>query len=100
MDTKGWTASQTGILKAGDYIQLGSAGTSRMYKVLNDANSDGSGDATLDIWPDLRSSPADSASIIVASAVTQFRLVEDDATWDINTALHYGIGFSGVEALP
>ena len=47
----GCTADQTGWLKAGDYIQLGSAGTATLHKVLQDANSDSSGNVTLDIWP-------------------------------------------------
>ena len=65
--TDGWTSGQTGILKAGDWIQLGSGSTSRLYKILSDANSNGSGQATFDIWPNLRSSPADNAAITVSS---------------------------------
>ena len=37
LNTKGWTVSVTGILKAGDYVQIGQ----RLYKNLNDVNSDG-----------------------------------------------------------
>jgi len=42
--TDGWTINITGILKAGDWIQLGTGSTSRLYKVLGDANSNGTGD--------------------------------------------------------
>lgn len=68
--TDGWTTSQTGILKAGDYIQIGY----RLHKILLDVNSDGSGNATLDIWPSLRESPADNSTIITSSAKGLFRL--------------------------
>ena len=95
----GWTASKTGILKAGDWIQLGSGATARLYKVLKDANSDGSGDSTLDIWPNLRSSPADNAAITIASAAGVFRLLTNDLSYQINSALHYGITFACREAL-
>lgn len=40
--TKGWTANVTGIFLAGDYIQVGAGVQQRIYKVLTDANSDGS----------------------------------------------------------
>lgn len=97
--TKGWTTSKTGILKAGDYLQLGSGVSARMYKNLTDANSDGSGDATLDIWPPLRSSPADGASITLANAMTQMRLAAA-FSWDADEVSTYSVVFSAVEALP
>jgi hypothetical protein len=68
--TDGWTINKTGILKAGDYFQIGS----RLHKNLQDVNSDGSGNATLDIWPALRESPADNTTIITSSAKGLFRL--------------------------
>lgn len=96
--TDGWTAGVTNILKAGDYIQLGSAGTSRLYKVLDDVNSDGSGNATLNIWPSLRSSPTNNAPIIVSDCKSVFRLSTPN-TWDIREAQIYGINFGARESL-
>lgn len=96
--TDGWTNSQTGILKAGDYIQLGSGSTAQLYKVLDDANSDGSGNATLTIWPSLRSSPSDNATITVSNPKGVFRLVST-AAWDISEASIYGLTFGAREAL-
>lgn len=81
--TDGWTAGQTGIMKAGDWLQLGSGSTARLYKVMVDANSDGSGNATLTLWPRLRSSPADNAAIIVSSPKGKFMLAQD-ITWTID----------------
>lgn len=97
--TDGWTVSQTGILKAGDYIQLGSAATARLYKVLDDVNSDASGNATLDLWPDLRSAPSDNATITVSNAKTNFRLASAQTSWDIDEATIYGLTFGAREAL-
>lgn len=94
--TDGWTVSQTGILKAGDYFQLGSSGSSKLYKVLNDANSDGSGDATFDIWPQINTAVADNAVLKVASSRGLFRLATNEMPFDLKLAQHYGLGFSAV----
>ena len=96
--TDGWTAGQTGILRAGDYIQLGSGATAQLYKVLDDANSDGSGNATFTIWPSLRSSPADNAAITVTNTAGNFRLTTQPS-WDIDEASIYGMTFGAREAL-
>lgn len=97
--TDGWTNSTTGILKAGDYIQLGTGSSSQLYKVLDDVNSDGSGNATLTVWPDLRSAPANNAAITVSNPKGVFRLASGQATWDISEASIYGITFGAREAL-
>lgn len=97
--TDGWTTSTTGILKAGDYIQLGTGSTSRLYKVLDDVNSDGSGNATLTIYPDLRTSPADNETITVNSPKGVFRLSSNQSAWDIKESAIYGITFGAREAL-
>ena len=97
--TDGWTNSTTGILKAGDYIQLGSGASSQLYKVLDDVNSNGSGEATLTVWPDLRTSPSDNAAITVSNAKGAFRLSSNSQAWDINEATFYGMTFAAREAL-
>ena len=97
--TDGWTTSTTGILKAGDYIQLGTNDSSRLYKVLDDVNSDSDGNATLTLWPDLRSAPADNAAITVSGAKGAFRLSTSQQDWDVNEASIYGITFPAREAL-
>jgi hypothetical protein len=97
--TDGWTPSQTGILKAGDYIQLGSSSTAQLYKVLDDVNSDGSGNATLTLWPDLRTAPADDAVITVSNPKGVFRLAASSQAWNIDEATFYGLTFAAREAL-
>lgn len=96
--TDGWTISTTGILKAGDWIQLGSGTTARLYKTLADVNSNGAGEATLSLWPNLRSSPADNAVITVSSPMGRFMLT-DDLDYSINELKKYGLSFQAVEDL-
>lgn len=99
MITDGWTTSTTGILKAGDWIQLGSGSATRLHKVLDDVNSDASGNATLSIWPSLRSSPSDNAQITVSSPKGQWRLASNEIQYSIDEASVYGITFACVESL-
>lgn len=96
--TDGWTAGVTGILKAGDWIQLGTGSTARLYKNLTDVNSNGSGEATLDLWPNLRSSPGDNAALTISSPMGRFMLAED-IEWSIDEMKIYGLSFQAVEDL-
>jgi hypothetical protein len=97
--TDGWTNSITNILRAGDYIQIGAGANQRLYKNLKDVNSGATtGPATLDIFPRLRESPADNATIVVASAAGLFRLAMNDPGWTVDVAQTYGIGLEAQEA--
>jgi hypothetical protein len=97
--TKGWTAGQTGILLAGDYIQLGTGASSTLHMVMADANSDGGGLTTLDINPRLRSSPSDSATITTTNCKGVFRMRERIQGWRSDHASRFGIDFECEEAL-
>lgn len=97
--TDGWTPDTTNILKAGDYIQLNSGTDAKLHKVLDDVDSDSSGEATLTLWPDLRSAPSDNAPIIVNNAKGVFRLSTNQADWDVNEASIYGMTFPARESL-
>lgn len=99
LNTKGWTHGVTGILKAGDRISIGSGVTTRMYIVLTDANSDGSGNATLDIFPNLRETLSDGAAIDLTNPQGTFRLLSNTTSWSVDQAKTYGISFSLVEAI-
>lgn len=94
----GATASQTGYLKKGDYIQIGSGVSQRLHMVVEDANTDGSGNATLSIEPALRTSPADDTAITVANTKGVFRLV-GDIEWSANAISTYGLSFAVKEYL-
>jgi hypothetical protein len=98
--TSGWTASRTGVLLAGDLIQIGTGATRRLHRVLTDTNSDASGLATLDIWPALRREGAPNATaIVVSNCKGTFRLASNDRDWDVGEAQFYGLGFSAQEAV-
>lgn len=97
--TNGWTASTTGILKAGDYIQLGSGASARLYKVLSDVDSDPWGNATIYLWPILRGTATNGGSIVVTNPVGVFRLQEDFSHAQFEGD-KYGVAFSAVEVVP
>ena len=99
LNIDGLPTSETGYLLAGDYIQLGTGTSAQLYKVLDDVDTNASGEAALTIWPDLRSSPSDGATVVVSSAVGLFRLGTNVTDWQINQAGFYSMTFGAVEAL-
>ena len=84
-------------LLAGDYIQLGSASTATLHKVLVDYTGTGA-DADLEIWPALRVNQS-SASATLSNAKGNFRLSTNEQAWSINEASIYGITFGAMEAI-
>lgn len=99
LNIDGLPNSITGVAKAGDYIQIGTGANARLYKILDDANSNGSGEATLSIAPDLRSSPADNAAIIYSGAQGVFRLGSNIVPFSINNNSVYSITFKATESI-
>lgn len=63
IDTKGWSNNITGVVKTGDVLKF--AGLNTVYRVTADANSGGTGLATISINPPILvgAGPADSAAI-------------------------------------
>lgn len=95
----GCTTSQTGWLKAGDYIQFGSGSSSSLHKVLEDVDSDGLGQVTVEVWPSVRTAPADNSTVVTSSAKGLFRLSSNEQSWSVNEASIYGITFAAMEAV-
>lgn len=93
--TDGWTPTTTGILKAGDFFAI----DNRLYMVLQDVNSNGSGEATLDIFPRLRESPGDNAALTINSPKGLFRLANNSITWATDQTRVYNISFQAIEAI-
>ena len=84
--------------KAGDWFQLGSGSSARLHKLTADATFDSGGEATLDFWPRLRSSPSDNAALTIASAKGLFALDSNENSWDVEEII-YGFRFSALEVL-
>jgi len=84
----------TGTLKAGDYIQLGSASDATLHKVLQDQ----SGDGTLEIWPKLRKDRS-SVTAVIVNASGVFRLASNETSWSVNDASFFGISFGATEVI-
>lgn len=97
--TRGWSPSVTGILKAGDSIQLGSGAATRLHQVLEDVDSDAGGLASLTLWPDLRESPADGAAIVTQSPKGTFRQTANDSGWTADNRGLIEITLSLIEAV-
>lgn len=91
--------SQTDYLKAGDYMQIGTGVNRQLFKVLNDVDTDGTGSATVDVWPNVRTSITDDAAVTVQSTQGIFRLASNEQAFSINEASIYGITFGAIEAV-
>ncbi len=94
--TRGWSASVTGILKAGDFIGL--TGQTKVYMVTADASTDASGNATLTIEPALMGSPADGAALIVRNVPFTLALASDTLEMAVQPPVLYNFSLSLLEA--
>lgn len=92
--TRGWTPNTTGILKAGDWVQVGQY----LHRNLVDVNSDSSGNATLSLWPNLRPAILDGTTIITRNPVGIFYLI-NNPTYDVSSGQIFSFKISAREAL-
>lgn len=86
-------------LKAGDMIQLATAGASRLHKVLENVASNGSGEARFAIWPELREPPIDGSAVTVSNPRGVFHRVSDIVPVPTDTAGFSNVAFDVKEAL-
>ena len=94
----GFANSTNNVFKAGDYIQIGSY----LYMVIEDVNSNCSGEANVKIEPALRSSIEtinDDTTVIYSNTTTLMRLDTNELGWQTDKVSKYGISFSASEAL-
>ena len=92
-------ASRSDYLKAGDYMQIGTGTSRQLFKVLTDVDTNGSGQATVDVWPNVRTTIANNSAVTVQSAKGIFRLITNEQAFSINEASVYGITFGAIEAV-
>jgi len=95
----GASLSVTNWIRKGDYFQLGTGTSARLYMITEDANSNGSGEVTLTFQPALRSSPADNQAVTITGAKGLMRLASNTAEWSSNYRPIYGVRISYVEAI-
>ena len=94
--TRGWTVKRFNLLRAGDSIQIGY----RLYRVLNQVDSDAGGDATIAIWPNLRDQPADGTPLVLNHCKGLFRLKNNSGNkFSINAGSYGFTGFAVQEAI-
>lgn len=98
LNIRGLPTGITNVIREGDLINLGTAGSTRLYRVLDNVNSDGSGEASLTIWPSLRTSPTDGDSITYQNPKLLLRL-DDNTSYNIDTARKYFASFKAMESL-
>jgi len=85
LNIDGFPSSQTNVLRAGDYIQIGSGASSKLHMVVEDADSNGSGEVAAEIEPAILSAPADNTAITVTGAKGVFRMSGSPMiTWQSN----------------
>lgn len=92
----GGTPSVTGWGKAGDYIGIGS----QMVMLTQDADTDGSGEVTINFEPMLRDSPADNLTITTSNVTCTMALSDDSqSTWSTGSMLgvYKPISFTAIE---
>jgi hypothetical protein len=96
INTRGWRANVENLFKAGDWISI----SDRMRKVIIDADSDATGDATLTVWPRIGAAFDDGIEIKTGGdARGIFRMTAIPSwTWE-NSRLVEGVQFAAAEAL-
>ena len=101
LNVSGLPLSATGYLLAGDYVQLGTGATARLKKVLDDVDSDGAGLATMNLWPPVRTAPANGAAVVVSGAQGLFVEPRAVSSWNVRPPkVHDGIVLNVEEVVP
>ena len=91
----GFTHNVTGIIKAGDFFQVGNS----LYMALKDASSDNSGGLQVDVFPSCRAHP-DNTPVVFNNPKCLMRLVETQQTpFSADDSQLYSFGFTAEEAL-
>jgi hypothetical protein len=91
----GFTASQTGVAKAGDLLKF--AGHSKVYMVTADANSSAGGLATLAIEPALIASPANAEALITGNVPFTVALASDSLDTTVSIGGFFSLDIDLVE---
>lgn len=93
----GATPSQTNWLRAGDYVQLGSSDTTTLHKVVQNVDSDSSGNVQIPLWPRVVTAPDDNAALTLNNCVGRFSLDSNEMPWTDRNDGMVDISFSATE---
>jgi len=100
INTSGWTPSTSNLLAVGDQIQIGY----RLHMVCGSSaggqvNSDGSGNAQIEIWPSLRDAYTSAQAIITSGTTGLWMLDSNERGWMVSAQdLLVTISFKAAEA--
>lgn len=83
----GFPASTENLLLPADNMQIGY----RLYKVMEPVTSNGSGQATISIYPYLRDAPAQNTLVQWQMCCGLFRLPKNDRSWSASAVAQWGI---------
>lgn len=97
VNTKGWTASVTGILRAGDFLKFN--GHAKVYMVTADVNSTGAGLAAIPIEPALMAMPANNEPVIVNNVPFTVSFASDAQNLQVMSAFFHEFKASFVEVV-
>lgn len=87
------------VWKKGKTFQIGTGLSSRLYKLVEDAATNGSGEVTLNFVPKLRSSPADNADVNFVDPKGLFRRTDSSVSWSVQEGMEYGIELKAIEVV-
>lgn len=86
------------IFRAGDYIQFGSDSSAKLHMIVEDVDTDASGDATLVVEPIIKVPVTSSTAVTYSNPKGQFRMDASELGWDADHVSRYGMSFSCTEA--
>jgi hypothetical protein len=95
LTTSGWAPNQTSLLLPGDWLQVGW----RIYRCQDIAASDGAGNSSFAIWPQVREQPASGTPIITTNPQGLFRMATNDLNSSESDLRTIGLSFPIREAI-
>lgn len=95
VDLAGFRTTETNLLRKGDYMQF--TNHAKVYMVVEDFSSDGLGEGTIEIYPPLQQSPADTEAVVFESVTMTVAAAQDIAEQAVQPPLIYNFNLQLVE---
>ena len=94
--TDGWPINTPNSVRAGDFISVGN----RLFEVSANAGSDGIGDVTIPVTPNVFNSPADNAVVTIDALTIRSMLWELPQFGQTRNPSYYSFTLTFVEVIP